>query len=222
MTQVLALADEVHEPFYGPRLEQVGLDLVVACGDLPFEYLEYVVTMTNVPLLYVPGNHDPDLARRAREADMPFLLGPHAFVTTGDPPGPTGCTNVDGRIVDAAGLRVAGLGGCIRYTNGPNQYTQKEMRRRALSLEMRGVRRRMRDGRGVDLLVTHAPPRGVGDGDDAAHHGFEAFHRLVTRWRPRMLIHGHVHPYGRSSEDRRVGQTQVINAISHRCLEVEP
>ena len=34
--------------------------------------------------------------------------------------------------------------------------------------------RRPRDGRRVDILLTHAPPRGVGDGDDPVHQGFTA------------------------------------------------
>lgn len=101
--------------------------------------------------------------------------------------------NADGGIVDVAGLRVAGLGGCRRYTTGPNQYTDRQQAWRSRSLNRKAAWRRLQDGRHVDVLLTHAPPRGLGDGDDAAHQGFAALHRLVARVRPTPL-HGHVHP----------------------------
>ncbi|MGH2694195.1 MAG: metallophosphoesterase family protein, partial [Actinomycetota bacterium] len=117
--------------------------------------------------------------------------------------------------------RVAGLGGSVRYSKGPNQYTQAEMRRRALRLELRGRVRRLRDGRGVDLLIAHSPPAGVGDDpDDPAHRGFKAFHRLVGSLSPRLLLHGHVHPFGREAPPGRLGATEVHNVVGHKVLEV--
>ena len=109
-----------------------------------------------------------------------------------------------------------GLGGCLRYREGPNQYTQAGMGRRALELELRARLRRQP----VDILLTHAPPRGCGDGDDLAHQGFAAFHRLVNVLRPRLLVHGHLHPYGRKRDDRRLGDTLIVNAVPNRLLEL--
>jgi Icc-related predicted phosphoesterase len=197
MTRVLAVADEVEQGFYSDRSD-LHPALVVACGDLPADYLEHVAASFEVPLLYVPGNHD------ARQA------------VTSAP----GCVSVDGRIVDAAGVRVAGLGGSLRYRPGPNQYTQTEMRRRALALELRTRMRTARDGKGIDLLVTHAPPFGVGDEEDPPHQGFKSFHRLVATLTPEVLVHGHVHPYGVSKSDRHIGRTLVVNAVGHRMIEV--
>jgi Calcineurin-like phosphoesterase len=219
MTRVLALADEVHEPLYGPKVRSLRTDLVVACGDLPFDYLEYIVTMTNVPLAYVPGNHDPDLSKRARGPDQPPIMSAPIANLLVDPPGPQGCMSVDGCVLEVAGVTVAGLGGSIRYSTGPNQYTQKEMTWRALRLEFRH-RRRLRGRRGVDLLVTHSPPLGVGDGQDPAHEGFKAFHRLVHKLAPRALVHGHVHPHGSPSGDYFMGPTKIVNAVAYKLLEV--
>lgn len=211
---VLAIADEVEASLFTPEVKKLHPDLVVACGDLPFDYLEFIVTMVNVPLLYVPGNHDPEI--------RPALSKPLIQPTYEDERllGPQGCTNIDGRVVDAAGLRIAGLGGSPMYNNGPNQYTDGEMARRALKLEMRCRLRKLRDGRGVDLLVTHAPPLGVGDQSDDAHRGFKAFHRLVDKLSPKLMVHGHVHPYGAQTDDKTLGETEVINAISSRMLDV--
>jgi Icc-related predicted phosphoesterase len=128
---------------------------------------------------------------------------------------------VDGRILDAAGLRIAGLGGSVRYRKGPNQYTQAEMTRRVKRLLRRAVLKRRRDGKGVDVLITHAPPKGLGDEDDAPHGGFEAFHELVRSLRPKLLLHGHIHPYGVPRPDRYLEETRVVNVIPYRVIDLD-
>jgi Icc-related predicted phosphoesterase len=96
------------------------------------------------------------------------------------------------------------------------------MSRRARRLVRGARRRRRRDGRGVDVLITHAPPKGLGDEDDRAHEGFEAFHRLVRDLRPRLLLHGHIHPYGIERPDRQIGDTRVVNVVPYRVLDMDP
>jgi 3',5'-cyclic AMP phosphodiesterase CpdA len=223
MARILAVADEVDEGLCaGDKLRRLRPDLVVSCGDLPFDYLEYLVTILSVPLLYVPGNHDPDIKGRPLDVDITGLFRTGAGRDwQAEPAGPAGCTSIDGRITDEAGLRVAGLGGSVRYSGGPNQYTQAEMRRRALRMELHAGFKRARDGRGVDILVAHSPPFGVGDDpEDPAHRGFKAFHRLVGRLSPRLLLHGHVHPFGRTAPPGRLGATEVHNVVGHKVLEV--
>jgi predicted phosphodiesterase len=214
MTRILAIADVVDEALYGGKLLELRPDLVVSAGDLPFEYLEYIVSRLDVPLVFVPGNHDRDLS--SGDSTWVPLQGEEP------PRGPQGCVNADGRIIDAAGLRIAGLGGSVRYRDGPNQYSQSGMRRRAFVLEARGRVKRALDGRPTDILLTHAPPAGVGDGTDQAHRGFEAFHRLSKALGLRLLVHGHIHPYGARPADRRHGDTLVVNAIPYRLIELEP
>ncbi len=228
MTRILALADEVDDALGVETLQRLEPDLVVGCGDLPAEHLEYVVTVTGAPLLYVPGNHDPDYrARRSQTWAIPVVAGASgrpeavglAVSAPAGPEPPGGCTNVDGRVVRVGDLVVAGLGGSHRYREGPNQYTQREMRRRARRLARRVA---FRGPRRVDVLVTHAPPLGLGDDSDPCHQGFAAFHDLVERLRPKLLLHGHIHPYGQDRPDRWIGDTRVVNVIPHRVLELEP
>jgi uncharacterized protein len=212
VTRILAIADEVDDAFYTDKLARLRPDLVVSCGDLPFDYLEYVVSRLDVPLVYVPGNHDSEV----RSSDPTW-----APLRTEDPkPGPQGCKNADGRVVVAAGLRIAGLGGSMRYKPGPNQYSEAEMRWRALSLEVRIKLNPARGARKLDVLLTHAPPLGWGAPDDLAHRGFAAFVRLVKNLTPRVLIHGHVHPYGRAKPDRSLAATQIVNAVPSRIVEI--
>jgi Icc-related predicted phosphoesterase len=226
MVCILALSDEVDEQLLETDLKKLDANLVVACGDLPFDYLEALVTLTNVPLLYVPGNHDPDLKTKARDISPEDIIKPFSFRGEEyDSPGPKGCLNIDGRITETAGLRIGGLGGSMRYTEGPNQYTQSEMNRRALALEARArlgslLSRRPRPARHLDVLLTHAPPLGVGDDDDPCHEGFAAFHGLIERLTPRVLLHGHIHPYGRRAEEHRIDQTRIINTVGHQLVKV--
>jgi len=213
MTRILAVADEVDEGMYGERLPRLAPEVVVACGDLPFDYLEYLVSRLDVPLVYVPGNHDPDLHAPSRTWT--------ALSHDVEDPGPPGCINADGRVVAVAGLRVAGLGGSVRYRPGPNQYTQAEMRWRALRLELRLRVRPARSGRRLDILITHAPPDMVDRPDtDPAHHGFKAFDRLLRHTSPRAHVYGHVHPYGVAQPVRKLGSTQLVNAVPYRVFDV--
>jgi Calcineurin-like phosphoesterase len=221
MTRVLAISDEVDPYINEGGVHEIRPQLVISCGDLPFDYLEYVVTLANVPLLYVPGNHDPDLRGRPRQGDLLslFMPGPQAAGSDGAQR-PEGCTNVDGRITDAAGLRVCGLGGSIRYSGGPNQYSEAEMRRRVRLMAAKVKVRNPIRPRPVDLFIAHAPARGVGDQNDPAHRGFVAFHRLVGKLKPKVMLHGHVHPYGRALPDHLLAGTRVINAVGSRILEM--
>lgn len=195
--KILALSDEeclaLWDYYIPGRLK--GYDLIISCGDLKASYLSFIVTMANVPVLYVHGNHDFDYERNP----------------------PEGCDCIDDQLVVVNGLRILGLGGCYRYRPGPHQYSEREMRRRIAKL-----RRTLRKHKGVDIVVTHAPPRGIGDADDPAHRGFEALLELIDTYHPKYLLHGHVHMrYGiDQTRVREYGGTQVINTCERYVLEI--
>ena len=212
--RILAVADEVDEAMYGDRLPELRADLVLSCGDLPYDYLEYLVSRLDVPLLYVPGNHDPSL----KAPDMTWM--PLRSELTMPQLGPAGCESIDGRVVEVERLRIAGLGGSIRYKDGPNQYSQAQAGLRALKLEVLVRLKRMRNGRKLDVLVTHAPPFGLAEAKDSAHVGLVATLRLIQHFQPLIAVHGHIHPYGRALPERRVGATRVINVVPWRVIEL--
>lgn len=192
--KILALSDSVVDQIYSAWvLERFSdVDLIVGCGDLPADYLEYVVTQLNVPLVYVPGNHDPD-----------------------DYPVPGGIS-IDGRVEVINGVRIAGLGGSQRYkSRGRHQYTEQQMFYRMVRLLLT-VRARTR---GLDILVTHAPPRGVHDGEDLTHQGFEAFHRFLQMARPRLMLHGHIHAHPNLAQmQTELYDTLVVNVYPYQML----
>ncbi|MGF7234485.1 MAG: metallophosphoesterase family protein [Frankia sp.] len=213
--RILAISDEVVPTVWSLGVRRLEPDVVLSAGDLPFDYLEYLVSTLNVPLAFVPGNHDRDLSGiTVSRVGMALRAGLPARE-----PGPAGALNVDGRCVDLGDLRVAGLGGSIRYRPGANQYTERQQARRARRL-VRAARRLTRDGRGVDVLLTHTPPLGVGDGDDAAHRGFAVLHRVIRLLQPRYLLHGHIHPYGLATPEHVVGTTRVVNVVGRRVLDL--
>lgn len=195
--RILAVSDEECAALwdhYAPgKLD--GYDLILSCGDLKPEYLSFLVTMAKCPVLYVHGNHDASYLRRP----------------------PEGCDCIDDRLVVYNGLRILGLGGCRQYHPGPHQYSEKQMRRR-----IRKLRYHLWRAGGVDILVTHAPAKGLGDSDDPAHWGFEALRELLDKYQPKVMLHGHVHlRYGENpTRERLYGNTKVINATERYVLEM--
>ena len=216
--RVLAVPDETSEELLATPDLVRSARLILACGDLPFDNLGALRNRLEIPLVFVPGHHDPEVSGyRSSRAGLTLQAGLPARA-----PWPDGALNADRRILDVAGLRVAGLGGCPRYSDGPNQYSERQQARRALQLRGAARLRRLRDGRGVDVLITHAPPRGVGDGDDPVHRGFAALHGLTGALRPTALLHGHVHPYGMHTGPGRLQGAVVYNVTGWHLLEIRP
>jgi len=173
-----------------------GVDLVLSCGDLPSEYLSFLTCFTHAPILYVHGNHDEDYAEHP----------------------PEGCICVEDRIFVHNGVRILGLGGSFRYKVGSNMYTERQMQRRVLKLQGKLWR-----NKGFDILLTHAPARGVGDQEDLPHRGFATFNALMDRYRPRYMVHGHVHPQYAAlhfQRERQYGETTVVNAYKRHYIEL--
>lgn len=194
--KILLLADKECPAlwdYYQPgRLD--GIDLIISCGDLNSAYLSFLVTVGKAPVLYVHGNHD------ARYEFRP----------------PEGCDCIEDTVVNINGVRILGLGGSPVYTGGPHQYSERQMARRIRKLWWK-----LRRAGGVDIVVTHAPAKGYGDADDYAHRGFECLLKLVDRWQPKYLVHGHVHMnYKQGPRVRRRGDTTIINAYERYILEI--
>lgn len=195
--KILAVSDEecpaLWDNYIRGRLAEY--DLILSSGDLKADYLTFLVTMARCPVLYVHGNHDEIYRSRP----------------------PEGCDCIDDRVVVYNGLRILGLGGCRQYHPGCFQYTERQMRRRIMKL-----RPALRRCGGVDIVVTHAPPRGLGDMDDPAHMGFQTLVELLDRYHPQYLLHGHVHlRYNLDlPREREYNGTNIINVSERYVLEL--
>jgi len=207
--KLLAVTDKVIDLIYSPSVvEKFGdVDMVLSCGDLPYYYLEYIVTMLCVPLLYVHGNHDPPVEYSASGAQLT---------------GPGGCSNIHGRLVRERGLSIAGLEGSIRYKpQGIYQYTETQMWTQTLKLSPALLHNRLVTGCPLDIMLAHSPPFGIHNGRDRTHVGFRSFLWLMDRFRPRYLLHGHRHVYNPLEvTETQYEDTTVINVYPYKVLEI--
>ena len=167
--RILAISDEPSERLWSGLCREAlsGVDLILSAGDLPPSYLSYLTCFSEAPVVYVHGNHDDRYRKNP----------------------PEGCLCAEGKILEVKGVRILGLGGSLRYRpDGVHMYSEKEMASRIASLRMK-----LRSTRGFDILLTHAPVRGLGDQEDLCHRGFECFGALLDRYRPAVMVHGHIH-----------------------------
>ena len=189
--RILAVADIESKSlydYYSPG-KLSGFDLIIGCGDLSEDYLEFLVTLADCPLVYIHGNHDEN----------------HKKV-------PTGCICIDDKLVEVAGLRILGLGGSVKYRDGKYMYTEKQMQNRIRRLWFK-----LKRSKGFDILVTHAPARHLNDLETVPHRGFECFNSLLEKYKPKLFVHGHVHrTYNHNIPQKTIyNGTLVINACEY-------
>ncbi|MDR2746884.1 MAG: metallophosphoesterase [Treponema sp.] len=213
--KILCVSDQIDPLVYTSTIKErfSGVDLVLSAGDLPLDYLDFIVSSLNKPLFFVFGNHNLDRFDYYTEGIK------SAFADEDDYQG-SGAIHVGSRVVYQDGLIIAGLGGSMRYNRGKNQFTEAQMTRQIIRLIPRLLFNRLFRGRFVDILVTHASPKGIHDKEDRCHWGFEAFLWFMRTFKPKYLVHGHIHLY--SLSDVRVTKyegTQVVNAFSHYVID---
>ncbi len=210
--RVLAISDKVEPILYSAGIcGRVGaVDLIVSCGDLPFYYIEYVVSMINKDCYYVFGNHGREFEYQGGDWMMKNA--------------PQGAINLHMRTVCEGPLLLAGLEGSIRYNDAAKfQYTENEMLSNIMRLAPGLMRNRIRHGRWLDVLVAHSPPLGIHDQPDLPHRGFGSFLTFMRWFKPRYLLHGHIHLYRRDvTTVTRFEETEVINVYPYRILDLEP
>ena len=207
--KTLFVSDKVVERLYSPTIAQrfKDVELIVGCGDLPYYYLEYILSMLNVPLVYVHGNHDPE---------EEYLSDGTAIK------GPCGGINLHSRTHKENGLLLAGLEGSIRYKSGRFQYTQREMWLNVFYLIPGLLLNKLVYGRYLDILVAHSPPYGIHNGDDRIHVGFRAFLWFMKVFKPRYFIHGHRHIYNPTEiTETQYLDTEVFNIYPYKILDIE-
>jgi hypothetical protein len=221
--KILCVSDHPDPVVYSENIKKRFADvgLVVACGDLPLSYYDFIASNLNKPLLFVFGNHNLTMLDHFEKHINLTAPGSVFNLKPPDEKKPTGMLYIDGTVRIQKGLIIAGLGGSMCYNYGLHQFKDFQMSLRILKLIPRLIFYRIFRGRFLDILVTHAPPEGIHDQPDLCHQGFRAFLWFMRRFKPRFLVHGHVHLYSQNAD--RVAnyyRTKVVNAYNHTIIEI--
>lgn len=207
LIKVLSLSDQVVPYIHSPYLPNYiqDIDLIIGCGDLPYYYLEFILSMLDAPLFYVRGNHDK-IVEYSPEGQQ--RIGPHGGV------------DLHRNVIRCGDLTLAGVDGCLRYRPGPYQYSHTDMWMHVFSLVPRLFVNRLWCGRYLDMFVTHAPAAGIHDASDVPHQGIKAFRWFIKVFQPTYHFHGHIHVYRPDTVVTTVtGSTTVMNTYKYRVTE---
>lgn len=195
--KILIVGDEEFSlpyQFFTPE-EFPGIDLILSSGDIEPEHLSFLVKKFRKPLFYVRGNHDAIYTFRP----------------------PEGCRNIDAQVAVFRGIRILGLEGSIWYGGKGVEYTEKQMRKKIRRLSFLIWLKR-----GIDIVLTHSPPKGIHEGKDHCHQGFKSFQELILKYKPLYFIHGHVgcSGYGKEGRVDLIDKTKVVNSCGYYILEI--
>ena len=216
--KILCISDQIDPLIYTNSIRQrfADVDIVLSAGDLPLDYLDFIVSSLNKPVFFVFGNHHlSEYARYKGETD------PYGNFDEAIPSG-CGAVHIGSKVKQEEGLIIAGLGGSMRYNREANQYTDLQMRLEILKMVPALIFNRIFKGRFLDILLTHASPKGIHDREDKCHWGFESFLWFMRVFKPRYLVHGHIHLYDLSEvRTTKYNDTLVINAYSHFVINTD-
>ena len=211
--KILCVADETDPLIDSSQAKTLfrDCDLAISAGDLPVRYYDYIMTILgkdSFDQVMRRGGFDPaiEYGKTGRPALMPAFGG----------------NLVDGHVIrdKRTGLIIMGLGGSMLYNYGKSQYTERQMQWRIARLIPRLLYNKKRYGRYLDILVTHAPAFGYGDGEDLCHRGFQTFLSFIETYRPKYMLHGHVHLFDENAN--RIfhhGDTTIINVYKSYILD---
>lgn len=171
-----------------------GVDVIISCGDLKSSYLSFLTTMIAAPLLYVHGNHDAH-----------YLTSP-----------PEGCDNLGENLIEINGIRFLGFNGCKSQSPKPFHYSENTATKQII----RAMPKICTYG-GFDVLVTHTPAAGLGDGTDSFHQGFSSYRTLLNQFMPAYHFHGHVHlNYTSNKREIRYRNTTIFNGFGYQIVDI--
>lgn len=215
--KILCISDQIDPLVYSNSIKErfADIDIILSAGDLPMEYIDFVVSSLNKPAYFIFGNHNlNDFLRfhgsshqRSDRTDIGIATHCHGAAYAGF------------KVLKEKNILIAGTSGSLRYNNGQNQYTDTQMFIKLLKMVPRLLLNKLQYGRYVDIFLTHAPPLGINDKDDPCHKGFKCYLWFLKKFKPQYHIHGHIHLY--DLQDARITkyeQTTIINAYSHYIL----
>lgn len=187
---------------------------VQACAPLDVELAD--VLDAGVQVTWIFGNHDADLGEQMWLNLTSADLNPRSAAGA-----------LHGKVLDVAGIRVAGLGGIFRSSawlppDEPRARTFDELARRNKRLFPKVWQAKSAEHRDsiypadydalakqrAEILVTHEAPTSHRD-------GYRAIDELAHAMRVRLVVHGHLHqPYlSRNADGLLVAGVGAVGAV---------
>lgn len=234
----LCVSDQIDPLVYSNSAKErfADIDAVLCAGDLPSDYIDFIVSTLNKPTYFIFGNHNlteflyyhrheqavhGDASAMPQHGVLADLRFAHGAVYAGFKVIADKALTLAARSGKRRPLLLAGASGSIRYNKGLSQYTDRQMFLHLLAMAPRLLYNRLRYGTCLDIFLTHAPPRHVHDRDDPCHKGFDCFNWFIRHFHPTYLVHGHIHLYDMAEERiTETSGTTVVNAYSYCIIEL--
>ncbi|MHB9155663.1 MAG: metallophosphoesterase family protein [Endomicrobiales bacterium] len=204
------------------------ISLIVSCGDLDREYLEFLAEGVKRELFFVCGNHPSERINEflAGDSVAERIMGRFRNYQGRILDYIAGCCDLHGRVEVFRKYLVAGFGGSMWYNGRENQFTEKEMARVVRRVERNIHWHLLQDAllgrrKREVIVISHAPILNVHDQADPCHKGFKCFREMVRRIAPLLWIHGHIHLQDmRQSQVSILGGATVVNAFGCKIIEI--
>lgn len=219
--RILCVADEKDNLVYSTNAKKFypNIDIVLGAGDLSLKYNEFIISILNKPLYFVFGNHNLEHLKYYNGGSGKRAGSINELVSNDVP---YGGINIEDSVVrdKKTGLIIVGLGGSIRYNKGKHQFTDRQMISRIWKMTPRLILNKILYGRYLDILVTHAAPLGFNDQKDPCHKGFASFLTFMDVFKPKYLVHGHIHLTDiNAKRDVVYKQTKIINVYKSFVID---
>ncbi|MCB4791777.1 MAG: metallophosphoesterase [Elusimicrobia bacterium] len=200
--------------------ELKNLNVIISCGDLDKQYIEFLVDGLNKDLFFVCGNHDIEFGKIYDEKDDIWNDEPNYSIA--------GKYDLHGKIEHYKNYYLVGFGGCLWYGGNSNEYKENEMAKIVAKVKRKLKWNQIKDklaGRAKkDLIViSHAPVYRVHDTHDTTHTGFKCFGDFIKNVSPLLWIHGHVHLDDvHKNQVTFIDKTTVVNAYCYKYINIKP
>lgn len=230
--KILCVSDYVDPLIYNQNVKEIfpDIDAIICAGDLPMDYIDFIVSVFNKPTYFIFGNHNLKDFGFYHKIDSPqgeqqYMERKHHGSGAKYMGFKTSVENIftikDSVTGKERPLLMAGVSGSLKYNNGLCQYSDFEMKLKLIKMIPKLLKNKKKYGTYLDIFLTHATPRHIHDHEDPCHKGFECFNWFIEKFKPTYMIHGHIHLYDMREE--RIGvynDTTVINAYAHHILEI--
>ena len=118
---------------------------------------------------------------------------------------------IEWKCAEICGVKIVGIG-CKKREE--KMLTEAEM-----SEKLNKLYKKLKNKK-IDIVISHYPAAGIGDGDDATHKGYQSIKEFVEKIKPTYFVYGHNHlNYNRTSRMIEMDNIKYLNAYEKFILD---